>query len=984
MSVQPTIQQTNVPIRMSQKRQPRHPQLKIRAGHWMLLFTLLGFGLRVQELSFQPLWGDEGWSFYFATQALPQLVALTAIDIHPPLYYLLLKGWLLIAGTGPEEARFLSVIFGVALIPVVGMLGRRTFDSRVGAAAAAMTALMPLAVYHSQEVRMYGLVTLLGAMSVYAFSRVAPPLVRLSPPTLSTGRDVSSPSPGEGARGRAKSSQRQKWSVAYVLTTTAALYTMYYAVFIPLFQLVYLLLAYAGQKTGQRRPPIWPTLRLFLTMGLLYLPWVIYAAPRLVSYIQNKRAVEGYLPYNIIRFFGDHLVAFSLGHLPPALQSFLWTALPFVILAALGFLAMLLWPRRPYLYLYLYLFLPLIGGYAINQIFPFTPLYYERTLLLAAPAYWLFIAAGLIWLWDRQYLLVGTAVLAMLLVVTVSLTAFYATPRYPHQDYRPLLSDIAARATPEDTLLASYQWQLGFYQAYLSDPRPRLYPVPGWGEGWAGPDGQTQLRADLADIFDQSARLWFPAHQALGHQWEDEAEVAIGALGYPALLEWYSPETKLTLAGSEAASLKELPSANFGNLLHLRSARAGHDLYQAGRGIVPVELVWQKKNNLGSEYRVNLRLVGPAGRSWASRDSHPQAGQSHFTDLSIGDTISDRHGLLIPAGTPPGQYRLLLSVRRVSDAHPLDLLDSNGQPLGAELFLTDIEVSRPAPPVGPAALPVQVQTDATFDRAARLVGFSLGRSPYKAGEPLPVNLFWESLAGDQQPLTVFLELKELNGQQILWREQPPVWPSSEWRQGDLLRDPHDLLLPPTLPPGSYRLGVGLLDAHRNRLPVGRGEDQLLTTVTTIDRPHIFEPPGQEIVMAVSFGDQAQLVGLDLPRRRVKAGEELPLTLYWQALNSFDKNWTVFVHLLDQDGQIVSQQDQIPGGGQFPTTGWVPGEFLTDPYNLRIPADTPPGQAAYHLEIGLYDANDFSRLPVIEAGEIAGDHIFLKNWPITIE
>ena len=960
---------------MSQKTQRHNPQLKIQAAHWILLFTLVGFGLRVQGLSFQPLWGDEGWSFYFTLQSLPQLVVLTAIDIHPPLYYILLKGWLSIVGTGPEEARFLSVIFGAALIPVVGILGRRIFDGRVGATAAAVVSLMPLAVYYSQEVRMYGLVTLLGALSVYSFSRATQTL-KVWPGT---------PERSEAGQTLRVFTQQKEWRVAYVLITTAALYTMYYAFFIPLFQVIYLLLVYFRQKERQQQPVLWPTLSLFLYVGLLYLPWVIYAAPRLVSYVQNKRAVEGYLPYNIIRFFGDHFVAFSLGHLPPSLQSFVWTALPFLILVSLGFVAVLWWRNRPYLYLYLYLFLPLIGGYLINQIFPFTPLYYERTLLLVAPAYWLFIAAGLIWLWDRQYLLVGTAVLAMLLVVAVSLTAFYSVSRYPHQDYRPMLKDIAARATPEDTLLASYQWQLGFYRAYLPHPRPRLFPVPGWGEAWAGPAGQARLKADISSLLHQSPRLWFPAHQALGHQWEDEAEVAISGLGYPALLEWYSPETKLTLAGAAPALLGELPPANFGDILSLLSARVGTGPYQAGRGIVPVELIWQKQSNLGSDHRLNLRLVDAAGRSWASRDSHPQADQTHFTDLSVGDTISDHHGLLVPAGTPPGPYRLLLSVRRVSDAHPVDLLDPNGQPLGAELLLAEIEITRPEPPVGPAALPVQVETDATFGQAARLVGFSLGRGPYKAGEPLPVNLFWESLAGDQMPLTVFLELREANdGEQILWHEQSPIWPGTEWRQGDLLRDPHDLLLPPTLPPGRYELTVGLLDSHQNRLPVGNGDDLLLTTIATIDRPHTFEPPGREIVMSVSFGDQARLIGLDLPRRQLQAGEELPLTLYWQALDTFDKNWTVFVHLLDPDGRIVSQQDQIPGGGQFPTTGWVPDEFLTDTYNLRLPADIPPGQAAYRLEVGLYDANDFSRLPVIEAGEITGDHLLLESWPITVE
>jgi len=119
---------------------------------------------------------------------------------------------------------------------------------------------------------------------------------------------------------------------------------------------------------------------------------------------------------------------------------------------------------------------------------------------------------------------------------------------------------------------------------------------------------------------------------------------------------------------------------------------------------------------------------------------------------------------------------------------------------------------------------------------------------------------------------------------------------------------------------------------------------------------------------------------------VKAGEPLPLTLYWQAIAPFDKNWTVFVHLTDSEGHIVSQQDQIPGGGQFPTTSWLPDEFLVDAYNIYIPPDTPPGDEAYLLEIGLYDAaaSDFARLHVTAPPEAINDHIVLDRWPITIK
>jgi hypothetical protein len=286
--------------------------------------------------------------------------------------------------------------------------------------------------------------------------------------------------------------------------------------------------------------------------------------------------------------------------------------------------------------------------------------------------------------------------------------------------------------------------------------------------------------------------------------------------------------------------------------------------------------------------------------------------------------------------------------------------------------------------VGPAVLPVQIATDATFDRSVRLVGYSLGHGPFKAGEALPLNLFWEAVVDQSGPLTVFVELRDSAGQQIIWYEQPPIWPSSEWKTGDTLRDPHPVPLPPTLPPGEYELAVGLLNSKQSRLAVD-GQDRLtLTTITTTDRPHDFDSPSPQIPLAVNFSDQVSLVGLDLPRTQIEAGETLPLNLYWQARQTFDKNWTVFVHLIDDEGKIISQQDQVPGAGQYPTTGWVPGEYLLDSYNLLIPPDTSPGRNAYRLKFGLYDANDFSRLPVTEAGELLSDHFILDSWPISVQ
>jgi hypothetical protein len=176
--------------------------------------------------------------------------------------------------------------------------------------------------------------------------------------------------------------------------------------------------------------------------------------------------------------------------------------------------------------------------------------------------------------------------------------------------------------------------------------------------------------------------------------------------------------------------------------------------------------------------------------------------------------------------------------------------------------------------------------------------------------------------------------------------------------------------------------IALLTPEQTRLTVNGRDQLLLTVVETIDRPHNFEAPTPQITLEANFSDQARLAGVDLPQATVKAGGNLSLTLYWQALAPLDRSWKVFVHLVDRQDKIVSQQDQIPGAGQFPTTSWLPNEYLVDSYNLAIPADTPPGRQAYRLEIGLYDAS--GRLSVVEAGEVVDDHLVLDKWPISIE
>ncbi|GAB4539474.1 MAG: hypothetical protein Kow0063_28350 [Anaerolineae bacterium] len=960
---------------MNERRLPLHLLPAIGA----IALTLLAFGLRLHRLDFQPLWGDEGWSFYFASMSLGEMIRLTAEDIHPPLYYILLGGWLRLLGRGPEVARFLSLLFGVALVPLAYRVASRLYDHTAGLATAALVTLSPFAIYYSQEVRMYGLVTLLALASVYFFI------------VLVTERHRR---PG-------------RYALGYILTTTAALYTMYYAAFILAFQLVYLIASHRRRLSQQPLHPSTLTgaslvgrwagtgIRSLAIVVLLYLPWVIYAGARLVTYVQGKRVAEGYVPLGWLRFFASHVVAFSLGHFSDTTRILAWASLLFLPLVLLGLIYRpprfllsssrsplpALRPPLPAL-LPLYLLIPLLLGYLINLVYPFTPRYFERTLMLAAPAWWLLAGAGLAWIWRRNRLALAGVAAGLLLVLTVVLLDFYNLPRYRDEDYRPLMAYLRAHGSPDDVLLASYQWQVGLYQAYLSPPRPALFVVPGWGETWA--NDTTRMRADLDTLVSTHPRLWFPAYQALGRLWETQVEIYLNQSAFPVQVDWSLPSTKLLLfARGDGLAPAQAPY-NFGDRLLAADIQVGDGPVEAGWGVVPVSITWQKLRNLGSDHRVALRLTDINGRTWASRDSLPQGGYASFTDLAIGESLLDRHGLAIPAGTPPGEYRLRLSVYDQADERPLDVLDDRNQPQGVEATLASVQVVMPGTPPPPEALPVQHARAADFDEQVRLLGYSLGQGPFLAGDVLAFSLFWQALDEGREPYIVFAQLQDENGKPVALSETPPVYPSQHWSTGDLLRDPHEIPLPATLASGSYRLAVGLLRPDGSRLPVDGDDQVVLAEVETAQRPHAFSPPSPEYPLRANFGERARLVGYDLRgETAARPGDSLTLVLYWQALETFDRPYTVFAHIVDGSDRIVGQRDQVPGNGQYPTTSWVPGEYLTDAYAIPVNPGTPPGE--YWIEVGLYTPVDGARLPVTDAGgQPLGDRLLLTETPIRVK
>jgi hypothetical protein len=129
-------------------------------------------------------------------------------------------------------------------------------------------------------------------------------------------------------------------------------------------------------------------------------------------------------------------------------------------------------------------------------------------------------------------------------------------------------------------------------------------------------------------------------------------------------------------------------------------------------------------------------------------------------------------------------------------------------------------------------------------------------------------------------------------------------------------------------------------------------------------------------LGINLNDEVELLGYDLGHPRVEAGAAVECTLYWRALRSIDHNYTVFTHLT-REGQTWGQWDNQPQQGQSPTTRWVPGQVIADPYQIPLSADTPAGPI--ELQVGMYDRNTMLRLPILGAeGQVLGDHVVLAT------
>lgn len=124
---------------------------------WLLVILIIAIAtlLRVYRLDAQSFWIDEGYSVW-AAQTFSSIDPATSYSSDTPLYPFVLRQWMKLFDTD-FGIRLLSVIFGVAAVPIIFFLGRSVFNNTVGITSALFLALSPFHIKYSQEARVFSM-----------------------------------------------------------------------------------------------------------------------------------------------------------------------------------------------------------------------------------------------------------------------------------------------------------------------------------------------------------------------------------------------------------------------------------------------------------------------------------------------------------------------------------------------------------------------------------------------------------------------------------------------------------------------------------------------------------------------------------------------------------------------------------------------------------------------------------------------------------
>ena len=545
---------------------------------------------------------------------------------HPPLYHALLHYWMAAAGNRPLAVRYLSVLTGTLLVATCCNLGRSVFPRAVGVTATAVASVSAFGIYYSQEVRMYALAALLCALA-----------------TLLVLRHQARPRQTE-----------RLW--AWLLAVTLALFTHYYCALV---WLAHLLLLAAKRSTRRR-----------LWMGIL-------PGATLAAWVLAQRVFLGEragLRWQAWDWPGSRAIwldaprALLAGTTLPPAQA--WLAYGLLAVAGWG-----VWRARHMRqrWLALCVLLPLLGAWLLAPVMPF---FNVRFLIVALPALWVLLAAGM---QAAPRGLRPLLLAAVLFANLVGLYHYHFNAAFAKGGYGRLLATLRVQAQAGDGLLLAHSAQSALYEYYGPVALP-LYKLA-WDFPWT--DARSPALLDTAA--NAHTRLWllsFGDAQAYDPQRSFQQ-----GLSQRLFLAWHGDFTDATLDLFVRGDTQpnQPRSASFAGQLLLDAFGLSATRLPAGSSL-QVATRWQALAAPPADYTLFTHLLGADGSLIAQVDGQPQGGLQPTGSWPVGAQFTERVALQLPRTLQPGSYAVQVGWYRLDTLERLVVDGSGGLHNSVELF----------------------------------------------------------------------------------------------------------------------------------------------------------------------------------------------------------------------------------------------------------------------------------------------------------
>ena len=329
-----------------------------RLKKYIPLIAIIGIFIVLCSLVInRAIWFDESSSAQMIKGDFCEIAEMTALDVHPPLYYWLLRIWSLAFGRSLIALRSFSVFCAIIALVFAFMTFKRWSKSyKIANFLTLALALCPFFVYYATEIRMYGLVCAIVMASIYVLDLAL------------------------------EKNSRKYWAI-YTLLLVAALYTHYFSTLAFFAEFIYIIIC-----CRKKIPHIVRKL-FFVSLAalVLYLPWIPSLITQVLS-VEEGYWIDAFTIETFLRFFSQSLIYYeSITQNVPGLILVIITLVAIVVTFFETVGTMGEKTKDRIIFISCLVFIPLIVLFVLS-IPPLSPVYVARYLTYSLSLFWVLIA----------------------------------------------------------------------------------------------------------------------------------------------------------------------------------------------------------------------------------------------------------------------------------------------------------------------------------------------------------------------------------------------------------------------------------------------------------------------------------------------------------------------------------------------------------------------------------------------------------------